>query len=136
MQNLIRVRVPDAAQDPRIRQGAFERTILRHQPLPELGQRARHDVDPARIHRRQLREPRHHVERSPPLRASLGHRQGAMLKVERRKSSLARQLRSHLLPVQPPGDHQVQHRPQVVLKPDRNPLAHPAQLPHPLPLKR
>ncbi len=136
MQDLIRVRIADPAQHPGIGQRPLQRTILHHQPSAKLRQRTRHHVDPARVQRLQLPKPRYHMERRPPLRAGLGHRQRAVLKVERRKSSLARQLRTRFLPVQPPRDHQVQHRPQIVLKADRDALAHSSQLPHTLPFER
>jgi len=36
--------------------------------------------------------------------------------------------RADRTPVQPPGDHQMQNKPEIVFQPDADPLAHAAKL--------
>ena len=76
------------------------------------------------------------VQRSPPLTSGLREHQAPIRKIESRQRQLAPELGATSLPLQSPGYHQVQYHPELVIKPERDPLAHPANLPHFLPRHR
>ena len=70
------------------------------------------------------------------LRARLGEEEAAVREVEGRQRVLGRELDAGGLPVEPPGDHQVQHQPQLVVQPQGDPLADAADLPDGLAARR
>ena len=68
------------------------------------------------------------VEGRAAFAARFGEDQRAVREIERRQIELAGQACPARLPVQAAGDHQVDHKPQLVLEADRDPFAQAAQL--------
>ena len=62
------------------------------------------------------------------LRAGLGQDQAAVREVEGRQRALARELRAGAFPVEAAGDHEMEDQPEIVVEPDRDPLADPLKL--------
>ena len=60
----------------------------------------------------------------------LGKHERAVGKIECRKNVAARGLRSGLPPMQPAGDHQVQHEPKIAVEADGDALADAPQFTH------
>src|SRR5918994_5424383 len=98
MQDLIRVRIADAAEQVGIRQRALQRMVLPRERFSKLGKRCGHHVETAGIALREGIATRDDVERCLPLRASLGEDQRGMLEVDREQPYLARNARPPLLP--------------------------------------
>ena len=114
MQDLVGIRVADAAEHMRIGQSALQRVVPHHQAASELIERSGHDIHSAGIESRQSRFALRHVQRSPLLRSGLGQREAAVVEQKRREGSAAVGLLGFLGPMQASGDHQVQYQPNVV----------------------
>jgi hypothetical protein len=69
------------------------------------------------------------VQRCPVLRARLGEQQRAVPEIPRRESGAAGYRHAGGLPMQPAGDHQVQHGEIVVLEHENDALAEAAHVP-------
>ena len=70
------------------------------------------------------------LERCSSLRARFGQHQRAVGKIEGREILPPTEFRSHRTPVQPAGDHQVQHHPEAVVEAESDALANAAQFAH------
>jgi len=123
MQDLVRVGVADAAQDAGIGQRALERVILAGQRAVERGRVGVEHLEPARIVLGEARLAADEIERRAPLRTGLGQDERARREIERGQADLAAELGARGLPVEPPGDHQVQHQEQIALEADHDALA-------------
>ena len=75
MENLVRVRIPDAADDAGIGQCPLESPVFTDQRGAEARQIGRENVYASRVHGEQAGLARHHVERRPPLGAGLRERE-------------------------------------------------------------
>ncbi len=128
MQNLIRVRIADPAESPRIGQSPLQCVIFRRQRLGKRCQIRIEHFDAARVERLQSLFAHHHVQRRTPLRTGFGERQSSLFKIERGQVLAPSQLRSRWPPVQAPGNHQVQYQPKIALEPHRDALTDAAQL--------
>jgi len=69
-------------------------------------------------------------QRRPPLRPRLSERERARQEIESRQILPAPERGMRGFPMQPPGDRQMQHQPQVAFQPDHDALSHPPQLAH------
>lgn len=134
MEDLVRVRIANAAEYSRIGQGSLQRPILSHKRRSKGSEIARKDVDAARIDQPQRLFSLQNMKRCPAFAARLREHQRTFRKVEGGKSIAARQLRSRRSPVQPARDHQVQHQPEIVIEAEGDALADPPQLPDDLAL--
>ncbi len=124
MQDLVRIGVADAAEDMWIGQGALQGVVADGQAARELVERRRHYVHSARIESCEPRLALGHVQGRALLRSGFGQGQAAVVEKECRESPAAIGLLRPIEPVQPPGDHQVQHQPDVVIESDGDALAH------------
>jgi hypothetical protein len=111
VENLVRVRVPDAADDARIRQCPLQSPVFTAQRGAEACQIGREHLYASWVHGEQAGLARHHVERCPPLAAGLCERERARREIESRQILAPPEARVGRLPMQAPGDHQVQHQP-------------------------
>src|SRR5439155_24820853 len=90
MEDLVRVRVADSREQPRVGERALQRVVLAPQRGLELAERAVERLDPSAT---ELVERPCQMDRGAFLGRDLGQQQGAGGKVERRKPHLARSLR-------------------------------------------
>jgi hypothetical protein len=121
VQDLVGVGVAHAAEEPRIGQRPLERVVLAAEDVGERGGRRLQDLEPRRLH-----APRH-AQGRPLLRPGLAHRERPAVELEDRlRAALGR------LPMQPPGDHEVQLEEEVVGELEDDPLADAADVARPL----
>ena len=137
VQNLVGVRVADAAEDVRIGERALQRVVLARQALGELRQRRAEHLEPARIERGQSAAPLRPGGSTPAASAPASVRIAVPgRKIERREPDLAGDRGAALAPAQPPGDHQVQHEEEIALHREDDPLAHASKRDHAPPFER
>ncbi len=101
--------------------------IFRREHAAEGIEVAGEDVDSASIERRQVLFAADQMQRRPALAAGLSEDQGAIREVERGQILAAAQLGFARAPMQPPGNHQVQHDPEIIFETNGNALADSAQ---------
>src|SRR5580658_2663510 len=68
------------------------------------------------------------MQRRALLGTGFGEKQAAIWKIESCETTGARHLDAAGAPVQASGDHEVQHQPQIVVQPNGDPFADPAEL--------
>ncbi len=130
MQDLVRVGVPDAAEEPRVGEGALEGVALTRERFPKGGEIGLEHLETPAVERGEgARAPRQ-VDGGAPLLARLGEEQRAVGEVESGETVAARDRRAVRLPPQPPRDHEVQHDEVVVVETERDALAEPTELLH------
>ena len=123
VQDLVTVRVADPAQHARVGQRALDRVALARERRPERAEVGVEHLEPARIVLGERRRAAHQVDRRALLRAGLGHHERARREVERGHADLPRHARAGRLPVQAPGDHQMDDDEPLVLERDHHALA-------------
>ena len=126
VQDLVRVRVADAAEEVRIGQRALERVVLARERRVELLERRRRAARGRRDRARaSAASPAHELQRRALLRARLGQQQRAVREVERRQDHLRPDARrsARLAPAQPPRDHQVDDQEELVVELEHDALA-------------
>ena len=122
VQDLVRVRVPDSAEDVRIRERTLHRVILPRQARRECGQIRLQHLEAARVEPSELTSG-DQVQRRLPARSRLGQHHRTGRKIERRKSHLARNRSAALAPAEPSGNHQVQHEGETAFELEDDALA-------------
>src|SRR5713101_9405344 len=127
MQDLVRVRIPDAGEDVRVGQRALERVILARDGVAEFRLGAGERLDPAGVERDDRRLALQEMNRRALLRPGLGQRERARREVQGRQPELAGHLRAWRFPVKAPGDHQVDRQEEIALEGDDDALAHAAE---------
>ena len=130
MKNLVRVRVADPAEKMRIGEGPLERVIPPPQNVAIRLKSRRDHLQTAGVVLAQGVSAPKQVKRGPPLGPSFGQQQGPFREIEGRQRKLPRKLRPRLLPLEPAGDHQVQHKPQVIFETERDAFSQPSNFPH------
>ena len=111
MEDLVGVGVADAAEEMRIGQGALERVVLATEDGIELLESRREQLEPARVLRLQgVFAPDQEEGRPCFVPASVSSRL-PVREIEGRQVRSCRELDAGRLPVEPSGDHQVQHQP-------------------------
>ena len=125
MQDLVRVGVADAAERARIGERALEGVILRHVSRARNSSKRRieHFEAAGIVPGELLRLRKHESEARRLVPASVS----VKVPVSKTKEASAARfaaLRPGGEPMQPPGDHQVQHQPVIALEPERDALAH------------
>jgi len=124
VQDLVGVRVADAAEEARVGQRALDGVVLGDQPRGERVACRRHDVDAARVERSERFTPLDDMERCAPLLARLGERERAAGKGEERERVRRRRLAA-LEPAQPSGDHEMDDDEEVAFERQHDALAEP-----------
>src|SRR5256885_8923736 len=109
MKDLIRVGVPDAAEQARIGKRSLESVILLNQALGELGSSSVQNFEAAPLELFQRFRAAHQPQRCSPLGACLGQNEGAVWEIERGETDFAWNLAAARHPAQAPGDHQMDH---------------------------
>src|SRR5690606_4548415 len=131
VEDLVRVRVPDAAQDPRVREGPLQSAVLTTERRREFGQRRLQRVDPAPIELRERVTTAHDVELRTLLRTGFREQEGAALEVERSVPEPSRDRCTVRSPLQSSRDHQVNHGEQLALERENDALADALQADQP-----
>src|SRR2546428_9812910 len=116
MQDLVRVRVPDAAEGPRVGEGALEGVALTGERFLKRGQIGLEHLETPAVERGEGACAPRQVDGGALLLARLGEEQRAVGEVESGETVAARDRRAARLPPQPPRDHEVQHDEVVVVE--------------------
>ena len=127
MQDLVAVRVADAAQEPRVGERALEGVALAGERRAEGCEVGVEHLEAAGVEGRHGRRPAHDVQRGALLRARLREHQRAGRKLERGKSHLPRDARAGRPPVKAARDHQMEDEEEVALELEDDALADPAE---------
>src|SRR3989449_5936996 len=127
MQDLVGVRVADAAEDPRVGQRALERVVLPGERVAERRQVRVKYLEAARVVRAQTGFATDQMQRGPPLRARLGQDDRPRREVEAGETDLSWQLGARGLPMEAARDHEVQNEKEVALESDHDALAEPSE---------
>src|SRR5438067_8688893 len=130
VQNLIRISIADTTNDPRVSERPLQSAVLSSKRCLKRFRIARENVDSSRIDCPQTLLAFENVQGSAPLRPSFRQHQRAVWKIESGKLIASRQLGSDGTPMQPSGDHQVKHQPQIVFHTNCDALADAPQLAH------
>src|SRR6476646_2275093 len=128
MKNLVRVSVPNAAEQMWIGQAAFQRMILTSHCRLKRCEAGSERIDPTRVEAMNLILAAHHMERCPFLSAGFSQHQRAMRKVKGRQTDPSRRLHCKWSPLESAGDHQVHDEKEIVLKNKDKLLADPSHL--------
>src|SRR4029077_7061426 len=99
MQDLIRIRVADATNDPRIGESSLERTVFGRKRGSKRGEIARKNVDSARVEGTQTILTRDDMQRRAAFCAGFGNHQRAVRKIEGCQTLASRQLCLRRAPV-------------------------------------
>ena len=129
VQDLVRVRVPNAREQARIGEGALERVRLacqRRSERPEVG--CEH-VDAAGVVGGESQRATREIEGGAVFAAGLGEEQCAAGKIERRESQPSRDRSAGRFPPQPARDHEMQDDEVVVVEAEHDALAEPREAP-------
>ena len=130
MQDLVGDPVADAAEEAGIGQRALQRVVLApHRFAKRLGRRGE-QIHAAGIVQRQHLRAAYCMERRALLGVGFRQHQRAVGEIECRQPQLPRQRRACLPPVEPPGDHQMQHQIELIIEVKHDALAEPRQLAH------
>lgn len=105
VQDFVRIRIANAAEQVRIGQGALERVISQRERRAEFLQRAVEDIQTSRFVNPQGRFALNEVERRPFLCSRFRDRECAARKFECGQSALSGRLCAGLAPVQATRDH-------------------------------
>ncbi len=130
MQDLVGIRIADAAEQRRIGERALDRMVLAGQRRREGVARGAERLEAAGIVQRQRALAVQQMERGASLGACLGQHQAALGEVERGEPEAADEHRARRPPVQPAGDHQMEHDEQLVVEADDDALAEARQPAH------
>src|SRR5687767_12718691 len=106
MQDLVGVRVADAAEEMGIGERALEGVVLAPKAISERRRRCGERLEAARIQRGETGIT-NEVDARPLLRARLRENERSAVEVERREPELAWDRRACGLPTEPAGDHQM-----------------------------
>ena len=131
VEDLIGIRIPDAAEQPRVRERPLERVVLGSQSLGELFARGVETSRPPRSNATSVASP---GPRASTPAASFPLRSGTARRLETRCARVVLASQCFRLALATSSAlrryHQVDHKPEVTLEPDDDPLAHPANLGH------
>src|SRR6266481_4632393 len=123
MQDLVRIGIADAADDAWIGKSPLERAVFGCKGGAKRIKIAREDIDSSGIDGTQTLFARDDIQRCSVLCTRFGKHERTAGKIESRQTPAARELRSWDLPVQPAGNHQVQHQPEIAFYSNRDSLA-------------
>ena len=117
MQDLVRVRVADAAEEMRIGQRALQRVVLAQRARARSAARSASSTSrPPMSNARQRRRAVHDVQRRAPLGARLGQRERAVGESKRASVMRPGGFASARQPAQAAGDHQVDDEEEVAVE--------------------
>src|SRR5215475_12324140 len=123
MENLVGVRVADAAEDTWIGQGALEGVVFPSQGDTERRQICVQDLEASGVVVAETGLTADQMQRRAALRARFGQNERSRREVEGGEADLARHLVPRFSPVEPAGDHEVQDEEEIALQTDDDALA-------------
>src|ERR1700693_2901823 len=130
MQNLVRIRVADTADDAWIGQSPLERAGFSRKSGAKRTEIAREDLDSSRVDGTQTGLARENVQRCAMRSTGFGKYKRSAGKIEGSQTPAACQLCSSTSPVQPAGNHQGQDEPEIAFDANRDSLADAPQFVH------
>ena len=130
MEDLVGIGVADPAEDRGIGQHALERMVLGGEGCAERREIGLQHLEAPGIVLAQGRFAPGQVDGRALLRARLGHEKRPRRAIQGGHADLARDLRPGRLPVQAPGDHEVEDHEELVVQLDDDPLAQSPQATH------
>src|SRR5712692_4885741 len=125
--NLVRVSVADPAKQSRIGERAFQRVVRGGENRSKALQIRFQNFNSARVERGEPFFSGHNMKGRALLRACFGPQQSSIGEIEGSQTARRRKLGITFFQVQAPGNHQVQHQPNVVVEADTNSLTKSAQ---------
>ena len=123
MQDLVGIRVTDAAEQARIRQRAFEGMVLARQRLAKGFQRASHDLDAPWIVLEEIIIAAHNVNGCAFLRSGFSEKQRPPREIKRSQSEFLRNFLVAPTPSEPAGNHEVYDQKEFVSESEHDALA-------------
>src|SRR4051794_31224577 len=114
----------------RCRQCSLERAILRTESLFEFHVARSEGLEAAAVVSRERFAARHRIQAGAFTRALFREQQATGGKIKSCEASTRRDRGTELLPVQPPGDHQMQHQEEVSLELDDDAFSEPSHTDH------
>lgn len=130
MEDLVRVRVPDAAERARVGERALERVILALQRGGEGVAVDLEGLEAAGGERLQTGLADNEVECGAALGAGFGEPEEAGIEGEHCEQIATAELGRGGVPMQPAGDHQMEDEPEVAVETDRDALAEAVDVSH------
>src|SRR5688572_16225403 len=127
VQDFIRIRIADSAEETRVGQRTLEGMAFRAQPLGEAVFVRFQYLEPASLELDQALFSCYQIDGGAALGAYLGEHENSGGKLERRQSHLTRRLGTGGLPAKAPGNHQVDHQEESILELKDDPLSHPPE---------
>jgi hypothetical protein len=129
VKDLVGVRVADAGEQGRVGEGTLERVALAPKRGAEAGKVRLEHLQAAAVKGHKRSGAAHNVQRRAPLCSGLGQQKRPRREIKALKAHFPRHISLRLAPVQPPGDHEVDHQVKLTLERDHDPLAEPAYVP-------
>src|SRR5689334_20721773 len=123
MEDLIGVGVADTTDQARIGERALQRVILCAERVAERGCMRIENLDASRIDRFEHAGSTQDVDGRPVPLARLCHGERAGREIQSCEVLPPGELHLWRPPMQPAGDHQVDHEPEITFEADRDPLA-------------
>ncbi len=127
VENFVRVGIADAAEDGGVGEGALQGAVLAGERGAEGLEVGGEHIDAARVDGEEIGFAAQDVEGGPTLGAGLGEDQGAVGKIEGGETLAASELGRRRSPVEPTGDHEVEHQPKIVVQADGDAFADAAE---------
>jgi alkanesulfonate monooxygenase SsuD/methylene tetrahydromethanopterin reductase-like flavin-dependent oxidoreductase (luciferase family) len=127
MQDFVRIGIANAAENLWVGQGALYRVIGGGQRRANNVQGTIQRLYPAGVQGVERGRTFDYMQRCAFLAARLGQGQRARRKIESGQVGFCADFCADGFPVQPSGDHQVKHEPDIVVEPDRDAFADAAQ---------
>src|SRR5215472_3060743 len=132
VEDLVRIRVADAAEEPRVGERPLQGVVLATKRGGELLGSGLHRVDASAVQGAHLVLAAEQPQLRSLLGAGLGEDERAGGEIERREADPSRHRRAAGSPVEPAGDHEVEDEEQPVLEHEDQPLALTPERGHPL----
>src|SRR5688572_6084846 len=127
MENLVGVRIADTAQQMWIGEGTLERVVFFLKRSRKRCDVAGHHFESAGIEGCKRVLTLHHVQRSALSGRRLCHKQRTFCKIERRKSNFPGYRGAAVAPLEPAGDHEMEHEKYFSVHLPHDPLSDAAK---------
>src|SRR5438552_17516252 len=136
MQNLVRIGIADAAEEPRIGERTFQRVVLAHQCIAEGLKGRIQNLESSAVKRSQCTFALSQVKGCTLFRSGFGQEQSSGRKIECGKAEPCRDGRAAFFPLELPRDHKVDHEEQVTFEFEHDLFAEPAPCAYDAPVER
>ena len=127
MEDFVRIRVTDAAEQVRIGQSALQGVVVLPERTRERVASRLEDINPARIVPLECFRTADDEERRLTLRAGFSQDERSVTEVDGEETDLARNTCAGFLPSQTAGNHQMENEKQIAVQCKDDPLSQPVQ---------